>query len=211
MRGKLAASLIFDDELSPAQGRNLEELTGRKGLDRTRLILDIFASRARTGEGRLQIELAQLHDLLPRLTRMGTHLSSQTGGIGTRGPGETQREGDRRRIQERIARLERDLREVREVRKHRTIQLHHNPGRVAISARTGQGRDVFFQELDLCLGAWRMKARFRIPKGKSAPLAEIPRAGHVLDVTYEGDTVLVTAHVPPGLKSKPATYEDSRV
>ena len=102
---KHVTSLIFDDELSPAQGRNLEQLTSRKVLDRTQLILDIFARRARTREGRLQIELAQLQYLLPRLTRMWTHLSRQTGGIGTRGPGETQLEVDRRRVQERIARL----------------------------------------------------------------------------------------------------------
>src|SRR4029078_1814201 len=102
-------SVIFDNELSPAQGRNLEELFNRKVLDRTQLILDIFAQRARSREGRLQIELAQLQYLLPRLRRMWTHLSRQTGGIGTRGPGETQLEVDRRRVQERIARLEREL------------------------------------------------------------------------------------------------------
>jgi len=106
-------SVIFDDELSPAQGRNLENLLSRKVLDRTQLILDIFAQRARSREGRLQIELAQLQYLLPRLTRMWHHLSRQTGGIGTRGPGETQLEVDRRRVQERIARLERELEAVR--------------------------------------------------------------------------------------------------
>src|SRR5215212_6871776 len=109
-------SVIFDDELSPAQGRNLENLLSRKVLDRTQLILDIFAQRARSREGRLQIELAQLQYLLPRLTRMWHHLSRQTGGIGTRGPGETQLEVDRRRLQERIARLERELEEVRKTR-----------------------------------------------------------------------------------------------
>ena len=109
-------SVIFDNELSPAQGRNLENLFSRKVLDRTQLILDIFAQRARSREGRLQIELAQLQYLLPRLTRMWTHLSRQTGGIGTRGPGETQLEVDRRRVQERIARLERELEQVRKVR-----------------------------------------------------------------------------------------------
>lgn len=128
-RGEAVTSIIFDDELSPAQGRNLETLTSRKVLDRTQLILDIFAQRARSREGRLQIELAQLQYLLPRLTRMWTHLSRQTGGIGTRGPGETQLEVDRRRVQERIARLERDLGDVR---KHRSIQRegrrrHHWP------------------------------------------------------------------------------------
>src|SRR4030081_1352138 len=109
-------SVIFDDELSPAQGRTLETLLARKVLDRTQLILDIFAKRARSREGRLQIELAQLQYLLPRLTRMWQHLSRQTGGIGMRGPGETQLEVDRRRVQERIARFERELEAVRKTR-----------------------------------------------------------------------------------------------
>jgi GTP-binding protein HflX len=114
-----ATSVIFDDELTPAQGRNLEILLACKVLDRTQLILDIFAARARSREGRLQVELAQLQYLLPRLTRMWGHLSRQTGGIGTRGPGETQLEVDRRRVQERISRLKEDLHGVRQVR---TIQ-----------------------------------------------------------------------------------------
>jgi len=116
---KKADTIIFDDELSPAQARNLEGIFSCKVLDRTQLILDIFAQRAKSKEGKLQIELAQLVYLLPRLTRMWTHLSRQSGGIGMRGPGETQLEVDRRRVQERITRLERDLAEVR---KHRTIQ-----------------------------------------------------------------------------------------
>src|SRR5260370_13493227 len=89
-------SVIFDDELSPAQGRNLENLFARKVLDRTQLILDIFAQRARSREGRLQIELAQLQYLLPRLTRMWHHLSRLTGGSGPPGPGGTPLEGDQR-------------------------------------------------------------------------------------------------------------------
>src|SRR3979411_765702 len=116
LQDRQVTSIIFDDDLSPAQGRNLETLLARKVLDRTQLILDIFAQRARSREGRLQIELAQWQFLLPRLTRMWDHLSRQTGGIGTRGPGETQLEVDRRRVQGRIARLERDLRGVRKVR-----------------------------------------------------------------------------------------------
>src|SRR5258707_9035343 len=102
-------SVIFNDELSPAQGRNLENLFARKVVDRTQLILDIFAQRARSREGRLQIELAQLQYLLPRLTRMWHHLSRQTGGIGTRGPGETQLVVDRHRVLERIASIDRWL------------------------------------------------------------------------------------------------------
>ncbi len=343
---KHVTSLIFDDELSPAQGRNLEEITSRKVLDRTQLILDIFARRARTREGRLQIELAQLQYLLPRLPRMWTHLSRQSGGIGTRGPGETQLELDGRRVQERIARLERDLREVR---KHRTVQregrlrrnwpvaslvgytnagkssllnrltgagvaaedklfatldpttrqlvlpnrqkvlltdtvgfirklphtviesfkatleevqladllihvvdlshpqyheqmaavdetvnelgahgkqtlvvfnkidrvdpeivrsqLHHHPGSVAISARTGEGMESFFEELEVRLGAWRLRGTYRIPVNESALLAELHRVGHVLSLTYEGDNALVIAHVPPEIKPRLASYE----
>ena len=143
-----ATSVIFDDELSPAQGRNLEELIGRKVLDRTQLILDIFAQRARSSEGRLQIELAQLQYLLPRLTRMWTHLSRQTGGIGTRGPGETQLEVDRRRVQERIAKLER---EMTDVRKRRGIQRegrrrHHWPV-AAIVGYTNAGKSTLLNRL----------------------------------------------------------------
>src|SRR2546427_4384364 len=144
-------SVIFDDELSPAQGRNLENLFARKVLDRTQLILDIFAQRARSREGRLQIELAQLQYLLPRLTRMWHHLSRQTGGIGTRGPGETQLEVDRRRVQERIARLERELEGVRKVR---TVQRqgrkrHQWPG-ASVVGYTHAGKSTL---LNLLTGA----------------------------------------------------------
>src|SRR5437660_11123650 len=96
-RDQHVTSVIFDDELSPAQGRNLENLFSRKVVDRTQLILDIFAQRARSREGRLQIELAQFQYLLTRLTRMSHHFPRMAGGIGTRGPGETQLEVDRRR------------------------------------------------------------------------------------------------------------------
>jgi GTP-binding protein HflX len=113
-------TVIFDDELSPAQSRNLERVFNCKILDRTSLILDIFAQRARTKEGKMQIELAQLQHLLPRLTRFWGHLSRQKGGIGMRGgEGETQLETDRRRVQDRIARILRDL-DV--VRRQRSIQ-----------------------------------------------------------------------------------------
>ncbi len=109
-------TVIFDDELSPAQTRNLEKVFDCKVLDRTALILDIFAQRARTREGKMQIEMAQLQHILPRLTRMWTHLSRQKGGIGMRGDGESQLEADRRRVQDRIARLKRDLKEVKRTR-----------------------------------------------------------------------------------------------
>ena len=115
-RGQDVDTVIFDDELSPAQSRNLEKTFDCKVLDRTSLILDIFAQRARTKEGKLQIELAQLQHLLPRLTRFWGHLSRQKGGIGMRGDGETQLETDRRRVQDRIARIARELEVVRRQR-----------------------------------------------------------------------------------------------
>ncbi|HKA00674.1 MAG TPA: GTPase HflX, partial [Candidatus Solibacter sp.] len=105
--------VIFDHDLSPTQQRNLEKALDAKVIDRTQLILDIFASRARTCEGRLQVELAQLSYLLPRLTGRGVEMSRLGGGIGTRGPGETQLETDRRRIAKRIKKLEDDLEGVR--------------------------------------------------------------------------------------------------
>ena len=104
--------VIFDDDLSPAQVRNLEESIERKILDRSGLILDIFASRAKTNEAKTQVELAQLNYLLPRLTRMWTHLSKQFGGIGTKGPGETQIETDRRLIREKISYLKEKLEKI---------------------------------------------------------------------------------------------------
>ena len=144
-------SVIFDDELSPAQGRNLESLLARKVLDRTQLILDIFAQRARSREGRLQIELAQLQYLLPRLTRMWHHLSRQTGGIGTRGPGETQLEVDRRRVQERIARLERELEAVRKTRAvQRQGRKRHQWPVAAVVGYTNAGKSTL---LNLLTGA----------------------------------------------------------
>jgi GTP-binding protein HflX len=108
--------LIADDELSPGQQRALEELVKVKVIDRSRLILDIFALHARTHEGRLQVELAQLEYQLPRLTRLWTHLSRTGGGIGTRGPGETQLETDRRIIRERIKKMKERVEEVRQQR-----------------------------------------------------------------------------------------------
>ncbi len=341
-RTQRVTSVIFDNELSPAQGRNLENLFARKVLDRTQLILDIFAQRARSREGRLQIELAQLHYLLPRLTRMWTHLSRQTGGIGTRGPGETQLEVDRRRVQERIAKIERELVAVRKTRavqrqgrkRHQwpvaavvgytnagkstllnlltgaevsaenklfatldpttrsltlpnrqrllltdtvgflrklphtliesfkatleevseadlllhVVDLSHPrvddhiaavdavtkelgafgkqtlmifnkvdavanadlveayrkrfPRSVAISARTGEGVGALVAALEGALASWRLHSRFRIPLSESELIAELHLVGHLIEVRYEADAAVITAHVPAQLEPK---------
>ncbi|MBV9851509.1 MAG: GTPase HflX [Armatimonadetes bacterium] len=116
--------VIFDDELTPTQQRNLSDALQLTVLDRTQLILDIFAQRARTREGKLQVELAQLNYLLPRLSSLYTKFERQQGGIGGRGPGETKLESDRRRVRERIAQLTRELEEVKEQRAQQR-QLRH--------------------------------------------------------------------------------------
>ncbi|MCS6807641.1 MAG: GTPase HflX [Bacteroidota bacterium] len=137
---------IFDDELTPAQLRNLSRELGIKVLDRTGLILDIFASRARTSEARLQVELAQLQYLLPRLSRMWTHLSKQFGGIGSKGPGETQIETDRRLVRDRIALLKEKLEYVAvqkaEQRKGRTEME-----RFALVGYTNAGKSTLMNAL----------------------------------------------------------------
>ena len=121
---------IFDDELSPAQQRNIEQAMGVRVLDRTALILDIFAQRARTNEGKLQVELAQLQYTLPRIMGKGLALSRLGGGIGTRGPGETKLEVDRRRIRDRIAFIKECIGKVKNVR---TL---HRAGRAKASVPT---------------------------------------------------------------------------
>jgi GTP-binding protein HflX len=141
-----ASLLLLDDDLSPAQSRNLEEDLNLRVVDRSGLILDIFARRARTREARLQVELAQLEYVLPRLTRMWEHLSRLGGGIGTRGPGETQLEVDRRRIRERIAKLKRELEGV--VRERR-VQRRGRRGcfKVSLVGYTNAGKSTLFNSL----------------------------------------------------------------
>src|SRR6266852_9800995 len=142
-------TVIFDDELSAAQSRNLEKVFGCKVLDRTALILDIFAQRAHTREGKLQVELAQLQHLLPRLTRFWGHLSRQKGGIGMRGgEGETQLETDRRRVQDRIARISRDLEVVRRQRstQRQGRQRNHWP-LASIVGYTNAGKSTLLNAL----------------------------------------------------------------
>jgi GTP-binding protein HflX len=162
--------VIFDNDLSPAQVRNLEKATGAKVIDRSELILDIFASRARTVEARLQVELAQLEYALPRLRRMWTHLSRYKGGIGLRGPGETQLEEDRRLVSLRIRDLKNRLRVV-EARKKREVRGRFEEHTVSLVGYTNAGKstlmnvltgagvyveDKLFSTLDTRTRQWRL-------------------------------------------------------
>jgi GTPase len=141
-------TVIFDHELSPTQLRNLERRLQTKVLDRTQLILDIFARRARTSEGQLQVELAQLNYLLPRLAGRGTQMSRLGGGIGTRGPGETQLETDRRRIGRRIAKLKNEIERVRATRGVQRSQRQAVPlSTVSLVGYTNAGKSTLFNRL----------------------------------------------------------------
>ncbi|KAA0234650.1 MAG: GTPase HflX [Actinobacteria bacterium] len=141
-------TVVFDDELSPAQLLNLERLLGRTAIDRTAVILDIFAQNAHTLEGKAQVELAQLRYRLPRLRGRGGALSQQAGGIGTRGPGETQLEVDRRRIERRIHKLEAQLRAIA---RHRDVQAKARRGspvpEVAIVGYTNAGKSTLLNRI----------------------------------------------------------------
>jgi GTPase len=150
-----ATLAIFDDALSPAQARNLENELKLRVIDRSQLILDIFAQRARTLEGKLQVEIAQLSYLQPRLTRQWGHLSRQTGGsgagggrIGTRGPGETQLEVDRRRVRERLTRLRvrlRDVERTRSIQRQRRLEVPYPT--VALVGYTNSGKSTLMNVL----------------------------------------------------------------
>lgn len=148
VKEKSISTVVFDDDLSPAQGRNLQAIVGAKVIDRTQLILDIFARHARSKEGSLQIELAQLQYLLPRLRRMWTHLMRQRGGIGLRGPGERQLEIDRRRIQDRISRIKKELEHVRGRRaEQRRGRRRHGWALITLVGYTNAGKSTLLNSL----------------------------------------------------------------
>ncbi len=168
--------IIFDNDLTPAQVRNLEKATKIKVLDRSELILDIFATRARTAESRLQVELAQLEYSLPRLKQMWSHLSRYSAGIGTRGPGETQLEEDRRLVDLRIRDLKRKLAEV-QARKQREVRTRREEHTVSLVGYTNAGKstlmnavtgadvlvkDQLFSTLDTRTRQWHLKEWGRV-------------------------------------------------
>ncbi|MBV8895464.1 MAG: GTPase HflX [Acidobacteriaceae bacterium] len=175
-------TVIFDRELTPTQLRNLERRLQVKVIDRTQLILDIFARRARTSEGQLQVELAQLSYLLPRLAGRGTQMSRLGGGIGTRGPGETQLETDRRRIGRRIAKLKREIERVRATRGVQRSQRQAVPlSTISLVGYTNAGKSTLFNRLTGAdvLADQRMFAtldptvrQIRLPSGRRVLLSD---------------------------------------
>jgi len=185
--------VIFDQELSPSQAKNLEEALETKVVDRTGLILDIFARRARTKEGKLQVELAQLEYRLTRLTGHREYLSRLGGGIGTRGPGETKLEMDRRQIRHRIATLKRD---IEQIRKHR--QLHRERRRrdqlplVSLVGYTNAGKSTLFSALskEETLVSRRLFSTLdtlirRIQLGKSFPILISDTVGFIRNLPHQ--------------------------
>jgi GTP-binding protein HflX len=169
-----ASLIVFDDDLSPAQVRNLEKITEVKVIDRSALILDIFAGRARSREARTQVELAQLEYMLPRLTRAWTHLERQAGGIGTRGVGETQLELDRRIIRNRIARLKEELVKIERTRETQRKSRHAayvvalvgytNAGKSTLFNRLTQGKVEALDQLFATLDSKSARAAFEMPR-----------------------------------------------
>ena len=188
-------TLILDDELTPTQQRNLESAFGEniKVIDRTALILDIFASRARTKEGRLQVELAQHEYLLPRLAGQWSHLERLGGGIGTRGPGETQIETDRRLINRRIQHLKADLEKVRGQRAlHRKRRRSQDIPVAALVGYTNAGKSTLFNALTTA-GVMESSALFatldpvtrrvRLPNGQNVLMSDTVGFIHKLPPT----------------------------
>jgi GTP-binding protein HflX len=169
-----ATLVVFDDDLSPAQARNLEKAIGCAVIDRSGLILDIFAGRARSREARTQVELAQLEYMLPRLTRAWTHLERQAGGIGTRGVGETQLELDRRIIRNRIAHLKTDLRKIERTRETQrksrgeayvvALVGYTNAGKSTLFNRLTRGEAVAVDKLFATLDAKTQRIAFDMPR-----------------------------------------------
>jgi GTP-binding protein HflX len=226
VQAKEADVVIFDNDLSPAQVRNLEKATSVKVVDRSELILDIFATRARSVEARWQVELAQLEYSLPRLRKMWSHLSRYSGGIGLRGPGETQLEEDRRLVDARIRDLKQRLAEV-QARKEREVRSRYEEHTVSMVGYTNAGKstlmnaltgagflaeDKLFSTLDTRTRQWRLQKGSgtfcaKHPSGRAGKRFPTPFAGRVL----LSDTVGFIRELPHHLiASFKATLEEAR-
>lgn len=176
-----AGLVVFDDDLSPAQARNLETIIGVRVIDRSALILDIFAGRARSREAKTQVELAQLEYRLPRLTRQWTHLERQAGGIGTRGVGETQLEIDRRIVRRRISQLKEELEKIERTRQTQRKARSSSAFTVALVGYTNAGKSTLFNALT---GgeAWAVDKLFATLDAKSQRAAfPMPRRTVIID------------------------------
>ncbi len=197
--------VLVNHNLSPAQSRNLEQALQCRVIDRTELILDIFAQRARTFEGMLQVELAQLKHLSTRLVRGWTHLERQKGGIGLRGPGESQLETDRRLIRNRIATINKRLEKVVEQRnQNRQARQHHGMPCIALIGYTNAGKSTLFNRLTKS-DAYVADQLFATLDPTSRR-CYIPELGNVIMI----DTVGFIRHLPPDLvKAFKATLEET--
>ena len=184
--------VIFDDDLTPVQIRNLETLFNRKIIDRSGLILDIFALRAKTKEAKTQVELAQLQYILPRLTRAWTHLSKQYGGIGTKGPGETQIETDRRLIRNKISHLKNQLKKIESQRDTQSRKRKEHV-RISIAGYTNAGKSTLFNLLT-CSDAFAEDKLFATLDSTTRVL-ELHKSEKVLI----SDTVGFIRKLPPNL------------
>ncbi len=217
--------IIFDAELKPVQVRNLEDITGKRIVDRTQLILDIFASRARTGEGKLQVEFAQLNYMLPRLSGHGEDMMQQTGGIGARGPGETKLEADKRKINKRIQKIKKELEEVkvkRELQRGRRKSIpvpqiaivgYTNAGKtMLLNSLTGAGmlsEDKLFATLDPTIRQFTLPNRYKVLFSdtvgfiKNLPTNLVAAFRATLEEVNQADIILhLIDAVSPGIESR---------
>jgi GTP-binding protein HflX len=207
-----ADTVVFDDELTPAQSRNLEKILGRTAIDRTAVILDIFAQNASTQEGKAQVELAQIRYRLPRLRGRGLALSQQAGGIGTRGPGETQLEVDRRRLVRRMSRLERDLRRLTEQRRlQRKSRRRSRLATVSLVGYTNAGKSTLLNHLTdagvlvedrLFATVDPRTRRLTLPGGEAVLLSDTVGFVRTLEVVTESDLLV---HVVDSASPDPET------
>jgi GTP-binding protein HflX len=213
--------VIFDDPLSPAQRRNLEKILEIKVLDRSQLILDIFAKRAQTRAGQLQVELAQLQYMLPRLTRAWTHLSRMKGGVGTRGPGETQLESDRRQVREKIEKLQVRLEEVDRTRKLNRREREAVPFPVvALVGYTNAGKSSLMNRLteagvyvanQLFATLDTTTRRLTLPSGRIVMLVDtvgfVSKLPHELVAAFKGTLEQVVEAASPDLEGRKAVVD----